>query len=201
MVVSLCARNDAIYAKTLLKMNWQDFSMTGAIESHKYMKDVAEEMKQRVAKLKQDLNPIYTNLLLNKISSALPINFLLNIYKIKKTISVETPQQFLFDMQHNLKTLLLELPEVGEKGAAPSETYKTLVDKNLQRVMGRLKVMSYPAEVDVITEGYQQILDSQNDKNKSQEDLVAILTLRGLGKTTDLKSRLDKFEKWVNNFS
>ena len=74
--------------------------MSGAIESHKYMKDVADEMKARVDKLKQDLNPTYCNLLLNKISSALPINFLLNIYKIKKTISVEAPQQFLFDLQH-----------------------------------------------------------------------------------------------------
>ena len=67
--------------------------------------------------------------------------------------------------------------------------------------MGRFKVMSYPQDEEAIKEGYQQILDSQNDQNKSGEDLLAILTLRGVGKATDLKSRLDKFEKWVNNFS
>jgi hypothetical protein len=64
--------------------------MLGAIECQQYMKDVSSEMQARVSALKEDLNPIYINLLLNKLASALPTNFLLNVYKIKKTISVES---------------------------------------------------------------------------------------------------------------
>lgn len=73
-------------------MNWQEFSMHGAIESQSYMKEVNKEMQRRVLEIKKVLNPIYFNLLLNKLAAALPINFLLNVYKIKKTVSVESSQ-------------------------------------------------------------------------------------------------------------
>ena len=61
--------------------------------------------------------------------------------------------------------------------------------------------MSHPRDVMVIREGYQQILDQidKNDKNKSTEDLVAILTLLGLAKKEDIKQQFGKFEKWINN--
>jgi len=64
--------------------------MTGAIESQQYIKDVSQEMQKRVSKIKKDLNPIYFNLLMNKLASALPTNFLLNVYKVKKSISVDS---------------------------------------------------------------------------------------------------------------
>ena len=79
-------------------MNWSDFQMSGAIETQQYMKDVSNEMRLRVSSIKKELNPIYFNLLMNKLASALPSNFLLNIYKIKKTISAESSQQFLYDV-------------------------------------------------------------------------------------------------------
>ena len=88
--------------------------MTGAIEQLQYMKDVGQEMQKRVVKLKKDLNPIYFNLFINKLASALPSNFLLNVYKIKKTISSECPQQFLFDIQNELRNILLTLPGITE---------------------------------------------------------------------------------------
>jgi len=66
--------------------------MHGAIESQSYMKEVNKEMQRRVLEIKKVLNPIYFNLLLNKLAAALPINFLLNVYKIKKTVSVESSQ-------------------------------------------------------------------------------------------------------------
>ena len=78
------------------------------------MKDVGQEMQKRVVKLKKDLNPIYFNLFINKLASALPSNFLLNVYKIKKTISSECPQQFLFDIQNELRNILLTLPGITE---------------------------------------------------------------------------------------
>ena len=71
-----------------------------------------------------------------------------------------------------------------------SESYRAFVDKSIQKVMGRFKVMGYPADPSVIREGYQQILDQidKNDKNKSTGDLVAILTLRGLAtKSNEIK--------------
>lgn len=107
LVTSLCARNDAIYASTLLKQNWSDFQMSGVFESQQYMRDVAKEMQTRVVAVKEQLRPIYFSLFSNKLASALPINFLLNIYKIKKTISVECSQQFLYDLQNELKALLI----------------------------------------------------------------------------------------------
>ena len=50
--------------------------------------------------------------------------------------------------------------------------------------------MGYPPDKKAISEGYQTILDQidKNDKNKSKEDLIAILTLRGLmAKKEDFK--------------
>ena len=85
-----------------------------------------------------------------------------------------------------------------------SESYRTFVDKSIQKVMGRFKVMGYPADPSIIRDGYQQILDQidKNDKNKSKEDLVAILTLRGLAtKSNEIKQHLDKFENWISSLS
>ena len=65
--------------------------------------------------------------------------------------------------------------------------------------------MSYPPDAQIIRDGYQQILDQhdKNDKNKSTEDLVAILTLRGLApkSSSELKQQLGKFENWINSLS
>ena len=36
-----------------------------------------------------------------------------------------------------------------------SESYRNFVDKSIQKVMGRFKVMGYPADPAVIREGYQ----------------------------------------------
>lgn len=166
LVVSLCARNDQIYAKTLLIVNWQEFTMSGVIEQMQYMKDVSLEIQKRVVAIKKELNPIYFNLFINKLASALPSNFLLNVYKIKKTISNESPQQFLFDIQNELRNILLTLPGISqneqgvivqEQNASKTvpESYKNFVDKNIQKVMGRFKVMSYPRDALVIREGYQ----------------------------------------------
>jgi hypothetical protein len=87
LVVSLCARNDATYGRHLNKINWKEFQSTGALESMGYMIEITKEMQERVAKIKKDLNPVYFSLLSNKLAIALPSNFLLNTYKIKKTIS------------------------------------------------------------------------------------------------------------------
>ena len=61
--------------------------------------------------------------------------------------------------------------------------------------------MGFPHDAKALTEGYQQIIDTtdKNDKNKSTEDLLAILTLRGLApKTNELNKQLEKFENWLN---
>ena len=192
-------------------MNWTEFEMSGAIETQQYMKDVSNEMRLRVASIKKDLNPIYFNLLMNKLASALPSNFLLNIYKIKKTISTETSQQFLFDVQNELKTILLTLPSiqldesnkvVQDLTHKNNDSYTNFVNKNIQKVMARFKVMGYPLDKDAITEGYQQILDQtdKNDKNKSGEDLIAILTIRGLNKNNaKFQEQLSKLDNWINS--
>lgn len=82
----------------MLKKDWANFQMTGAVESLPYMADVQNEMFNRVARIKKDLNPVYFNLMMNKMVIALPSNFLLNVYKIKKGVSAESSQQFLFDI-------------------------------------------------------------------------------------------------------
>lgn len=82
----------------MLKKDWVNFQMTGAVESLPYMADVQNEMFNRVARIKKDLNPVYFNLMMNKMVIALPSNFLLNVYKIKKGVSAESSQQFLFDI-------------------------------------------------------------------------------------------------------
>ena len=126
--------------------------MQGAIECQQYMKDVSTEMQARVGALKEELNPIYFNLLLNKLASALPTNFLLNIYKIKRSISVESSQQFLFDLQNEMHQLLLSLPKIV--GNQPTESYKQFVSKNILKIIGRFKVLGYPNDLDLIREGY-----------------------------------------------
>ena len=130
--------------------------MSGAIESHQYMKDVSQEMQKRVSKIKKDLNPIYFNLLMNKLVSALPTNFLLNVYKIKKSISVDSSQQFLYDIQNELRNLLFLLPRIcfepttGQITHDPSyhqsDSYKPFVDKQINKIVIRCKVMAYPPD-------------------------------------------------------
>lgn len=159
LVTGLCARNDQIYAQTLLKKNWNEFEASGVFECQQYMKDVSKEMQARVLAIKKELNPIYFSLVLNKLASALPINFLLNVYKVKKTLSVECTQQFLYDLQNELKNLLLTLPSLDGGSAKLSEAYKQLVNTYILRVVGRFKVMGYPSDPEVIRQGYEQILD------------------------------------------
>ena len=99
-------------------------------------------MQTRVAHIKNELNPIYFNLFINKLASALPSNFLLNIYKIKKCISTESSQQFLFDIQNELRNVLLILPSIklddqnkvvsdAAQNKNIPESYKNFVDKNI----------------------------------------------------------------------
>ena len=76
----------------MLKKDWANFQMTGAVESLPYMADISNEMFGRVARVKKELNPVYFNLLMNKLVIALPSNFLLNVYKIKKVLSAESSQ-------------------------------------------------------------------------------------------------------------
>jgi len=63
--------------------------------------------------------------------------------------------------------------------------------------------MGYPGDIQGMREGYMQIIDStdKSDKNKSTEDLVAILTLRGLikNKQDDFQKIANKLENWLNN--
>jgi len=73
-------------------MNWKDFELTGGLEALPYMQEVRVEMQKRVSAIKGAINSVYFNLLLNKLASALPANFLLNIYKIKKTVSADSSQ-------------------------------------------------------------------------------------------------------------
>jgi len=75
------------------------------------------------------------------------------------------------------------------------------VNKNIQKIMARFKVMGYQsADINTMKDGYNQILDQtdKKDRNKSKEDLRAILTLRGLEtkQGNDLKEYVDKFENW-----
>jgi len=56
------------------------------------MRQIENEMQTRVAHVKSKLTSVYFDLLMSKIASALPSNFLLNVYKIKKTISAECSQ-------------------------------------------------------------------------------------------------------------
>ena len=170
-------------------------------------------MQERVANFNKDLSSVYFSLLMNKLASALPSNFLLNIYKIKKTVSADSSQQFLYDLQNELKVMLYSLPLVEfhstngrvvindqEKAA---ESYRKFVDLSIQKVMGRIKVLGYPGDIQGMREGYMQIIDQtdKSDKNKSTEDLVAILTLRGLikNKQDDFQKIANKLENWLNN--
>lgn len=91
---------------------------------------------------------------------------------------------------------------LDEKSKAP-ESYRMFVDRSITKVMGRFKVMSYPPDEEAMTEGYRQIIDQidKNDGNKSEQDLVAILTLRGL-KTTGkaIEKKFKQFEQWFDKF-
>lgn len=133
-------------------------------EQQQYMKEVSKNINSRVSAIKQDLSKTYFNLVLNKLASALPVNFLLNIYKIKKTLSVDSSQQFLYDLQNELKVLLISLPKIdSDSNIRVSDGYKMLVDKYINKVVGRFKLLSYPADPEIIREGYQQILGANDN--------------------------------------
>ena len=141
LVVSLCARNDKIYSTSLTKNDWSFYEMSGAIETTQYIKEVASEMQERVANFSRDLSSVYFSLLMNKLASAIPSNFLLNVYKIKKTITTDAAQQFSYDLQNELKTMLYSLPLVEfntsngrvfvDSDKKTSESYRKFVDLSI----------------------------------------------------------------------
>lgn len=98
LVVSLCARNDEIYAQSMLKLKWSDFESVGTLDTSSYMNDIKATMKARVAAIKSAVQPVYFNLVMNKLASALPSNYLINVYRIKGKVNSEASQQFLFDI-------------------------------------------------------------------------------------------------------
>ena len=89
LVVSLCARNDEIYAMSMIKLKWTDFESVGTLDTSSYMNDIKLTMKHRVAALKQAIAPVYFNLVMNKLASALPSNYLINVYRIKGKVNSE----------------------------------------------------------------------------------------------------------------
>lgn len=56
------------------------------------------------------------------------------------------------------------------------ESYQNFVQKNIIKLEGRFKVLGYPLEQ--IKDAYQTLV-----KDKTQEDLEAILTIRGVKKS------------------
>ena len=115
------------------------------------------------------------------------------------------------DIQNELKALMYELrliqlcggKVIVDASSKAPERYRTFVDNSIVKVMGRFKVMSYPPDEEAMTEGYRQIIDQidKNDPNKSEQDLVAILTLRGL-KTTGkaLEKKFKQLEQFFDKF-
>ncbi len=98
-----------------------------------------------------------------------------------------------------MKNLLLSLPVLDSEDPKVSDSFKTYVSQNILRIIGRFKVMGLEASADGMRETYNQIIDSTdaNDKNKSEEDLLAILTLRGVAPKKEFKDKLDQLENWI----
>ena len=69
LVQSIEARNDQLYATKLLKMNWVTFE--NVEDTSEYIKVVSQMIQARSFSIKSGLNPIYQNLLLNKIVGAM----------------------------------------------------------------------------------------------------------------------------------
>jgi len=123
----------------------------------------------------------------------MPMQFLNSIYKIRR-INDASSHQFLLDLEE-LKHVLTSLPTLqassNESATAPSkpnETYQLFVNKNIQKVESRLKVLGYP--LDQIKEAYQTLVTEE--VGASEDDLKCILTIRGV--------QTNEFKKYMTNF-
>jgi len=98
-----------------------------------------------------------------------------------------------------MKNLLLSLPSLDSEEAKVSESFKTYVSQNILRIIGRFKVMGLETTTEGMRETYNQIIDTTdaNDKNKSEDDLLAIMTLRGVAPKKEFKDKLDQLENWI----
>jgi len=82
VIGSIEARNDKIYSTELIKQNWVNFECV--VDTSLYIKNVAQIIKQKTLALKSELNPVYFTYFMNKITFAMPLQFLNSIYKIKR---------------------------------------------------------------------------------------------------------------------
>lgn len=109
----------------------------------------------------------------------MPMQFLNSIYKIRR-INDASSHQFLLDLEE-LKHVLTSLPTLQSSESTnaptkPNETYQLFVNKNIQKIESRLKVLGYP--LDHIKEAYQTLVTEEI--GASEEDLKNILTIRGV---------------------
>ena len=82
LVGSLEARNDQLYATKMHKENWLQFE--NVEDTSEYIKVVSQMIQARSFVIKNELNPIYQNLFLNRVVGAMSDQFLKQLFKIKK---------------------------------------------------------------------------------------------------------------------
>jgi len=104
------------------------------------------------------------------------------VYKLKR-VNELSAHQFQLDIEE-LKNVLTNLP-----GSSSSPSYVSYVAQNMLRIENRIKVLGYPD--DAIKEGYTNLVD---EKNRSEQELNILLTLRGV-----IKPQSD-FQRHMTNF-
>lgn len=73
LVRSISFKTEAVYTAQMQKINWLTFA---DVNEQKYMRDVFQIVKSKLAPIKEVLNPVYLNLVLNKLVSSLTSQYL-----------------------------------------------------------------------------------------------------------------------------
>eukprot|EP00252_Welwitschia_mirabilis_P001763 TRINITY_DN11706_c0_g1_i1.p1 TRINITY_DN11706_c0_g1~~TRINITY_DN11706_c0_g1_i1.p1 ORF type:complete len:829 (+),score=191.73 TRINITY_DN11706_c0_g1_i1:175-2661(+) len=172
----------------MTRVPWAALESVG--DQSEYVNGISAILSSSVPVFASLLSPVYFQFFLDKLAASLAPRFHLNIYKCKH-ISETGAQQMLLDT-HAVKTILLEVPSVGQSAASTS--YTKFVNREMGKAEALLKVILSSVESVADTfralmpEGtaadFQRILELKGLKKTEQQSLLEDFTRHGTGITS-----------------
>ncbi|KAK8966481.1 hypothetical protein KSP40_PGU008820 [Platanthera guangdongensis] len=167
----------------MARVPWASLESVG--DQSEYVNGINSILASSIPTLGNLLSLIYFQFFLDKLAASLGPRFYLNIYRCKH-ISETGAQQMLLDTQA-VKTILLDIPNLGKQQSTIVTAYSKFVNREMSKAEALLKVILSP--VDSVANTYRALLP-----DGTLLEFQRILELKGL-KKGDQQTILDEFNK------
>ncbi|GAQ83207.1 vacuolar protein sorting-associated protein 53 [Klebsormidium nitens] len=172
----------------MTKIAWGTVEAVG--DQSEYVNGISSVLSTSVPVISGLLSSLYFQYFMDKLAASFAPRFYVNIFKCKR-ISEMGAQQMLLDT-HAVKTLLLEVPQLGGQSSVPA-SYSKYVTRELGRAEALLKVILAPVEA--VADTFRALL-----ADGSASDFQKVLDLKGL-KKNEQQPLLDQFNRRVGSSS